>query len=332
MARKTIISKPLPSSPSDGSPYPAHLHRIAGGLHGLLVGDALGVPYEFNPPDRLPPRDAIEMSPPAGFRRSHARVRPGAWSDDGAQALALLSSLLECDRLDLDDFGRRLLAWRERGAFAVDGDVFDIGAQTDDALDALAAGAEAAASGPRGERDNGNGSLMRVLPLALWHRGDDDALVRDARAQSLVTHGHPRAQVCCALYCLWARRLIAGRADAWADAVATLRAIIADDAAATHELEHHVRPDDPPRGTGSGYVVDALHSARMVFDAGSYEDVVRSAVALGEDTDTTACIAGGVAGIRDGVAAIPERWMNLMRGVEMVEPLLERLIAHAMRR
>ena len=66
---------------------------------------------------------------------------------------------------------------------------------------------------------------MRVLPLALWHQGDDAALARDAMLQSRVTHGHLRSQVCCALYCLWARRTLEGAANAWADAVATFRAL-----------------------------------------------------------------------------------------------------------
>ncbi len=199
--------------------------RIAGGLWGLLVGDALGVPYEFHPPGELPPFHKLEMIPPAGFRRAHASVPPGTWSDDGAQALALLDSLLHCGRLDPDDFGRRLLDWYQRGYLAVDGDVFDIGIQTRSALHALRDGAPALEAGPRHEDANGNGSLMRALPLALWHRGSDEDLVRDAQLQSRITHGHLRAQICCALYVLWARYLLRGLPDAWSLATATLRKI-----------------------------------------------------------------------------------------------------------
>ncbi|MCB0040398.1 MAG: ADP-ribosylglycohydrolase family protein, partial [Caldilinea sp.] len=101
--------------------------RIQGGIYGLLAGDALGVPYEFHGAADIPPLDQIEMAPPAGFRRAHGSVPPGTWSDDGAQALALLASLLECGRLDVDDFGRRLVAWYERGYMAVDNRVFDVG-------------------------------------------------------------------------------------------------------------------------------------------------------------------------------------------------------------
>ncbi|WP_236078519.1 ADP-ribosylglycohydrolase family protein [Paraburkholderia domus] len=100
----------------------------------MLVGDAVGVGYEFGPPERLPSRDQIEMVTPAEFRRSHAGVPAGTWSDDGAQALCLLASLLECGKLSLSDFTGRLVRWLNHGYMAVDGDVFDVGIQTGEAL------------------------------------------------------------------------------------------------------------------------------------------------------------------------------------------------------
>jgi len=72
--------------------------------------------------------------------------------------------------------------------------------------------------------------------------------------------------------------------------------------------------------------MDCLNSARLAMEAGSYEDAVKAAVALGNDTDTTACVAGGVAGLRDGLEAIPLRWRETLRGQEIVTPLLQRLI------
>lgn len=297
-------------------------------MWGLLVGDALGVPYEFNKPDKLPPRAQIEFEPPAGFRRTYQGIAPGTWSDDGAGALALLDSLLDCDQLDLNDFALRLLAWRDHGQYAVDNRVFDIGITTNTALRNFSRGEVAHESGPTDQYSNGNGSLMRVLPLALWHRGDDGELVRDAMAQSLVTHGHLRSQLCCALYCLWARYLAAGESQSWTAATATLRDVLsaqkADDWKT--ELEFHIRPNDEPVGQGSGYVVDSLRSARLVMGESDYENVVKSAVLLGNDTDTTACIAGGVAGLRAGEFGIPARWRENLRGREIVAPLLERLL------
>ncbi len=85
--------------------------RAEGGIVGLLVGDALGVPYEFQAAAELPPRAALELVPPPGFCRSHARVPPGTWFDDGAQALCLLASWQAAGRCDAGDFARRLVDW-----------------------------------------------------------------------------------------------------------------------------------------------------------------------------------------------------------------------------
>jgi ADP-ribosylglycohydrolase len=91
------------------------------------------------------------------------------------------------------------------------------------------------------------------------------------------------------------------------------------------ELEGTILPygDRPPEGTG--YVVDTLHSAHWALTQGGYEAVVKSAIALGNDTDTTACVAGGLAGLRDGVDGIPARWREGLQGQELVEPLLQAL-------
>ncbi|MFY0568701.1 ADP-ribosylglycohydrolase family protein [Archangium lansingense] len=306
---------------------PTRQERIEGGLYGLLIGDALGVPYEFHPPAQIPELALIEFEPPPGFLRAHNGVPPGTWSDDGSHALCLLASLLYQGTLELEDLGRRLVNWYELGYMAVEYEVFDVGVQTREALANVRAGVPAAQAGPSGERENGNGSLMRVLPLALWHQGDDAALARDAMLQSRVTHGHMRSQVCCALYCLWARRTLEGSANAWADAVATFRALYLEGMEERNELEWSVRPDSPDTGRGSGYVVDCLRSARDCVAVGPYERVVKAAIALGHDTDTTAAVAGGIAGLRDGLQAIPERWRNALRGQELVQPMLAQLLA-----
>ena len=301
--------------------------RIAGGLFGLLIGDALGVPYEFHPPEHIPALEQIEFEPPPGFRRAHASVPPGTWSDDGAQALALLASLLDMGCFDAEDFGQRLVAWYTQGLFAVDGHVFDVGVQSAQAIRALMSGIPAAHAGPKEEFSNGNGSLMRVLPLVLWHAGSDEQLVQDARAQSVVTHGHMRSQMCCALYCLWARRILQEHQQPWQAAVQSLRELYAPTSREMLELEQYIQLHNPQVGKGTGYVVDSLISSYHALQAGSYEQVVKAAVALGHDTDTTACIAGGLAGIRDGVRAIPQRWRRALRSSEMVEELLGRMKA-----
>ena len=138
--------------------------------------------------------------------KTYSDVPIGTWTDDGSQALVLLESLLDRGAFDPADFGKRLLRWAE-GHMWVDGHVFDMGGATGAALRNLRNGKPALQAGGTDASANGNGSLMRVLPLPLWHRGDDGDLVRIARDQSRVTHGHLRSQVTCALYCLWSRAL-----------------------------------------------------------------------------------------------------------------------------
>jgi len=301
--------------------------RIKGGIVGLLVGDALGVPYEFHPKEEIPPFDEIEFEPPEGFRRAHAGVPTGTYSDDGAQALILLNSLLECGRFDAAHFANGLINWYDRGFMAVGGRVFDVGIQTAAAIGELKKGVEPLLAGGAHEYANGNGSLMRVLPLALWHKGSDLELVADAFDQSAVTHGHRRSQICCALYCLWARRILQDAEKPWESALAALDEIFPADSIERAEIETRIFPADAVfEVRGSGYVVDSLRAARWACVHETYEQTVKAAVSLGDDTDTTACIAGGIAGLLHGFEAIPERWRAGLRGREIYEPLLEKLL------
>lgn len=297
--------------------------RLRGGLFGLLVGDALGVPYEFHAAAAVPPPDRIDMVAPSGFKRAHPDVPPGTWSDDGAQALALLDALRRDPALDLRVFADNLLGWFQNGAFTPDGVVFDVGLQTRRAFQALQAGAEPARAGPAGESDNGNGSLMRCLPVVMVAASRDDA-VRLARKQSLVTHGHVRAQLCCALYAVTAMGILDGLTGA--DAVRAAEDLLLERHAGTaDETELKIVLDgrfDPPQG--SGYAVDSFWSAiHCLLATGSYEACVKRAVALGNDTDTTAAIAGGLAGLLYGMRAIPDRWLAVLRGRVGVDLLLK---------
>src|SRR5687767_15859369 len=127
---------------------------VRGAVYGHLVGDAIGVPYEFG--HHI---ETVEL-------RGHGthNQRPGTWSDDGALMLALLDSLVSVG-FDPEDQGRRALAWWDERAYTPDGDgAFDIGSATSTALHRLRAGVPAIDAGGTEERDQGNGSLMRILP------------------------------------------------------------------------------------------------------------------------------------------------------------------------
>lgn len=312
----------------------ANIQAELGGLVGLLVGDAVGAAYEFRMPEQIPAPGQIEMITPEDFRRSHAGISPGTWTDDGAQALCLLASLLERGRFRLTDFTARLLKWLDDGYMAVDGLVFDVGIQTCDALDRIRDGASALESGGRSESDNGNGSLMRVLPLALWHSGTDEALVKDAGLQSLPTHAHPRSRVACAFYCLVARGYLRKLDDPWCWADERLEDVYAGwpdrDEKASYLRELAIirafPKQDIPRGTG--YVVDTLWSAKEALREESFQDVIRAAIRFGHDTDTTAAVAGGLAGIQFGLSGIPAAWLEAMRGYKLVAPLVASFVEH----
>lgn len=300
---------------------------MRGGLFGLLVGDALGVPYEFKPPADLPPLSEIEMSPPPGFPRTYG-LPDGTWSDDGAQALCLLASLVECGEWNIHDFGARLVAWHDEGYMAVDKHVFDVGVASAVAIGKLRAGVPATEAGGTDDNSNGNGSLMRSLPVAMWalkHDLSDEEIIRITREQSLVTHAHVRSQLCCALYGLWAVGIGRGveTENAWDESAQVLGESLGP--AERIELDTRILPDGV--ATGSGYVVDCLRSARVALQAGDFEAVGKRAVAFGNDTDTTACVACGLAGLRDGARAIPARWMSALRERETAQQVLGALLS-----
>jgi ADP-ribosylglycohydrolase len=288
-------------------------------VHGHLVGDAIGVPYEFSAPD---PGRVVEVR---GHGSHHQPA--GTWSDDGALMLALLESLLGAG-FDPEDQGRRALAWWDDRAYTPDGDgPFDIGSATADALGRLRAGTPAIDAGGTGERDQGNGSLMRILPIALVDVPDDDALVERAHLASRVTHGHPNCQVACALYVLLARTIIehpGGDPEA-ALGLATdrLLGVYEREPAFASVLRGLLAHRAHVKRPGGGWVFDSFWSAWEAFaSALSYRDAIERCIRYGHDTDTTAAIAGGLAGLRWGTDGIPAEWLGALRGRPLVDLLL----------
>jgi ADP-ribosyl-[dinitrogen reductase] hydrolase len=289
--------------------------RSTGAVWGLLVGDALGVPYEFRPG---PIRDVRW-----GHSGTHGQP-PGTWSDDGGLMLALLDSLLTAG-FDVEDQARRAVAWMD-GPDYKPGPRFDIGIATSRALSRARDGVPAAEAGGRGENDNGNGSLMRILPVALTGVGlPPAALAQRVGLASAITHAHPRSLATCVVYCLVARALLTGDRDrdaALQQAFAVAESCVEPDVRA----ELHVVRGYAGR-SGSGYVVDCFWSAWDAFrEADTYRRCVETAVGFGNDTDTTAAVAGGLAGAYWGVDGIPTEWLSAMRGRDIVEPLIARLI------
>lgn len=302
----------------------SRLDRSIAALLGALTGDALGVPYEFLRAEDLPPLSALQMRPPLNFRRSHKGVPPGTWSDDGAQMLALLDSLLTRRGYVPSDFIQRLLAWYRQGSYTPDGRVFDVGVQTSSALRKLAAGIPMSLAAPAEFRANGNGSLMRVLPVALLANSAEQA-VGWAMDQSLPTHPHELSQACCAFYVLLARELLTGETPAAALTGASSQLMrLARQRCSASTLETVLTR--PAKIKGSGFVLDSLWASWTVMEStSSVYDCLQAAVSLGDDTDTTACIAGGLAGARHGCDALPYEWVDQLHGQSQICAVLERL-------
>ena len=162
---------------------------------------------------------------------------------------------------------------------------------------------------------------MRVLPIALWHTENDEEMVRLAIQQGIPTHGHIRSGIVCAFYCLIARRIIQGRLHYQPDYVLIdLQNCLSP--IERQELELILNAPQRKNPQGTGYVVDAFWSAIHALESqNNFADVIRSAIAFGNDTDTTAAIAGGLAGLKYGFDDLPEEWIVHLRGKEIVEEL-----------
>lgn len=284
-----------------------HIERIRGALYGHLCGDALGVPYEFKTAASLP--SSITWT---GYG-SHGKP-PGTFSDDGSLMLCSTLSLAECGGFHPEDMGARFVRWWRDGYLAAGGQAFDIGGATSRALTRIEQGVPALDAGPSEDRDNGNGSLMRIVPMSLFSLGLPlETQVGLAHQASRLTHGHVRSQVCCAVHSALLSRLCAGepRATAMAAALAEVRAVYPAGSVFAEELSGVTTF---ARRNGSGYVVDCLHSAwDAVCGATDYQDAVIRAVRYGNDTDTTAAVAGGLAGFVFGVDAVPAAWRLALR-------------------
>lgn len=268
-------------------------------LYGAAVGDALGVPYEFCQ------RDAFTCTEMTGY--GSWNKKPGTWSDDTSMLLATCDSLRECEgKVNTQDMLSRFRAWQREGAYTVDG-LFDIGNTTATAL--------MSGQGLTDEHSNGNGSLMRIVPLAFT-----DATDEEIAQVSAITHGHRVSVEACVNYVHIARALLAGESLVKAAEEAPYQG---------HPFERLAaivaQGKEFPRGdiSSTGFVVHTIEAALWCLaSTESYEGCVLAAVNLGSDTDTTACVAGALAGIVYGADAIPETWLAELRGKDIIEGCL----------
>ncbi len=301
--------------------------RAEGALVGLAIGDALGAAVEFQAPGTFPPVTGYRSGGPHG-------LAAGEWTDDTAMALALADSLLEVG-WDLDDQARRYVDWWRRGRYAVGGVCFDIGVTTAAALAAFERGGDARTSGIAGESAAGNGSLMRLAPVAMAHARSFpdrlDVLVDRCAESSLPTHRAPQAVSACVVAGVALAALIDGEArETVLDPDWPVWDRVRRRAPIHSEIDEVIRGShlrrEPPQIEGSGYVVRSLEAAWWAFGrGGDFESAVLAAVNLGDDADTTGAVCGQFAGAWWGVDSIPTRWRRGLARASEIELVAARV-------
>ncbi|MGY3794068.1 ADP-ribosylglycohydrolase family protein [Aquimarina sp. 433] len=305
------------------------LEHIKGGIFGIAVGDALGVPYEFLDRDQMDKRPARDM---IGYG-THNQP-PGTWSDDSSLTFCLMDSL--CNGYDLEDIASKSAAWFYENLWTPRGFVFDIGITTKNAIYQYKRGMTPDLCGGLDEYSNGNGSLMRILPLAYYLKKEEDIEIRYdvIKRVSSITHGHLRSIFSCFIYVEYALLLLNGL-DKF-EAYENIKQPVLDFAKQndfnpkeitlfSRILEEDISKQDRFNIKGTGYVLRSLEASFWcLLTSNSFEEAVLKAINLGEDTDTTAAITGGLAGIYFGYNKIPETWKFQLARFEDIESLIER--------
>ena len=305
------------------------------GIMGLVTGDALGCPVQFRS------REEIALMPVTVMQGYGTYdMPPGTWTDDSSMALATLASIRALGEIDPEDIMKRFAEWIHEGAYTPYGEAFDIGNGTMRAVMRYLDTGDAVHSGGSTEYDNGNGSLMRILPACLYGvLMQRDGMLSDEEAVNLVhkagalTHAHLRSQIACGLYFFLVQSVLneedglRGRLqkglekgfafyDARKDCLPELRFY--------HRLRDLPEFADLPssRIRSSGYVVDTLEAVLWsLCRSGSFREALLTAVNLGDDTDTVGAIAGGLGGLFYGIEGIPKAWFQTIVLRDRIEAL-----------
>jgi len=300
--------------------------RFRGALLGLAIGDALGTTVEFKARGSFPPVTEITGGGPFA-------LQPGEWTDDTSMALCLADSLLECDGMDLTDQVERYVAWWQEGRNSVNGRCFDIGTTVRGALARYRQSGDPVA-GSTDTWSAGNGSIMRLAPVPMFHARDPVAAARAAAASSLTTHGATEAVDACRLMSVIIVGFLNGgpkREVLGTRFLQESRSLedpeLSPKIAAIADGDYNLLSSAAVRG--SGYVVESLQAALWAFwHSDSFGEGALLAVNLGDDADTTGAVYGQLAGAYYGAEDIPAAWRErlaalageVMAGEAAVQP------------
>lgn len=302
-------------------------------IYGLAIADALGVPVEFMD------RSTLSQNPVTDYRAFGTHNVPaGTWSDDTSMTLATLDSL--SIGLDFADMMQKFSAWADNAAYTATGVTYDMGMTTCRALVNFKKGQPPLSCGLYGETDNGNGSLMRILPAVFYvETGMSDADTAEKLSVihkvSALTHRHPRSCMACGIYWFLMVGLMQSRTkQAVREALKKAGQYYQTDSTFASEQRHYARLFSDAFESlsvdeikSSGYVVDTLEAAVWcLLTTDSYRECVLKAVNLGKDTDTVAAVAGGLAGclyFENPEKGIPDVWKEKLLAREQIEKLCD---------
>lgn len=296
------------------------------GIYGLAIGDAVGVPAEFKSRKELFQNPVTDMT---GYGTHYQK--PGTWSDDTSLSLCLLDSLSSgLNYLDVMD---KFRSWEELGMYTPYGKLFDIGMTTDEAIDRYIRDIPVLQCGGTDEYNNGNGSLMRILPLAFFIQtkrisyGQAMEITSDI---SSLTHAHQRSKMACCIYITIALELMDGKSlpHALDDGLGKSRPFLEgkQEYGRFHRLFSQSFKTTPEKEiNSSGYVIDTLEAAIWcLYNTDSYKECILKAVNLGDDTDTTASVAGGLAGLAYRRSGMPEHWIKGLANRQLIDSVCEK--------
>lgn len=305
------------------------------GIMGLVVGDALGLPVQFSTREEMKAKPVTDMEGYGAFL-----VPEGSWSDDSSLALATLCSLIEKTGVDYEDIMSRFADWHFKGEYTPFGYAYDQGRTCLDAIYSYVKGADAEHCGQIGERSNGNGSLMRILPMCLYaYEQEKKGIISKEDALDMVhkvsalTHAHLRSKMACGIYYFLIKAVLDGvdnLQECLQKGIDEARSYYEEDLSMLTELAHYgrlfdmevLRKTEEEKINSSGYVVDSLEAAVWgLLTTESYREALLKVVNLGEDTDTISAIAGGLGALYYGYERIPGEWIDVIQKKEWIEEL-----------
>ena len=303
------------------------LGQYRGCLLGLAIGDALGTTVEFLLPGAFDP--ILEIVGGGKFN-----LKAGQWTDDTAMALCLASSLIEQCGFDAVDQMRRYLRWYREGYMSSTGSCFDIGQTVQTSLRRFEETGDPY-SGPSDDGTAGNGSLMRVAPVALYYANEPRQAIMHAAESSRTTHGAPESVDACRYFAGLVVGAIQGRTkrELLTPGFSPVKGYFEEAplAHSVHEVaDGSFKKKSPPEIRGTTYVVDTLEAALWAFwKSRTFRDGALLAVNLGDDADTTGAVYGQLAGAYYGDNAIPRSWREVVAMRDLIISLADGLHANA---